>query len=117
MKNGKTKSYLVHHLIGMTFLNKGKGKVEVNHKNGNGFDNRVENLEWATRSENILHAMSTGLNKLRKPVIQLTLDDIEIARYISIKEAGQKTGINAKCICNVCKGKQITSGNFKWKYA
>lgn len=56
-KDGKTKAVSVHRLIAETFLtNTDKTKNEVNHKNGNKQDNRVENLEWCTRSYNILHS-------------------------------------------------------------
>ena len=61
-ENGITKNYLVHRLILSTFHpRKDAENYDVNHKNGNKLDNRVDNLEWCTRSENIRHSYGAGL--------------------------------------------------------
>jgi|SRR6185369_12819676 len=59
-ENG-SKLVLAHRLIAETFLAPVEGKIFVNHKNGIKHDNRVENLEWCTKSENSKHSFSIGI--------------------------------------------------------
>jgi hypothetical protein len=60
-KNGKIKRHLVHRLMAKTFIKNECNKEQVNHINGIKNDNRLENLEWNTRSENQLHSIRLGL--------------------------------------------------------
>lgn len=62
-RKNKAESILVHRVIAQTFLGAARPGTQVNHKNGIKADNRLENLEWVTRHENILHAWRTGLAK------------------------------------------------------
>lgn len=63
-ENGKVKNCLVHRLVLATFCPiENMEKYDVNHKNGNKLDNRLENLEWCTRSENIKHSYKNQLQK------------------------------------------------------
>lgn len=61
INNPTGKSYLVHRLVAETWIPKESEDLEVNHINGNRYDNRVENLEWVTHQENIDHSRKTGL--------------------------------------------------------
>lgn len=60
--NGK-KIISIHRLVAKTYLPNTFNKPQVNHINGIKSDNRLENLEWATREENMQHAYSNGLMK------------------------------------------------------
>lgn len=61
-KNSKDHDKSIHLLVLAAFVGeKPKGVHQGNHKNGIKTDNRAENLEWVTRSENIRHAHATGL--------------------------------------------------------
>lgn len=50
--NGKRKNELIHRLVAIHFIDNPEGKAEVNHINHQRDDNRIENLEWVSKSEN-----------------------------------------------------------------
>ena len=55
-----SKAYSVHRLVAGAFIPNHENKTDVNHKNGIKNDNRLENLEWTTHSENSKHSFKIG---------------------------------------------------------
>jgi hypothetical protein len=95
----------VHKLVALHFLSeRPSNKHYVNHKNGIKNDNRAENLEWLTHSENILHAYHVlG----RKPFTRPVYFDGEY--YCSIKELCEEKGFNQASV-NVTLSRMKKSG-------
>lgn len=121
--NGKYDTIKVHRIIAQTFLDNPLDKETVNHKNGIKTDNRLINLEWATRSENCKHAFTSRLNSnigQNNPCASLTEEQvIEIrANYQYGKKA--RNGITKKQIAEkygttFATIKQIIQGT-SWKH-
>ena len=68
--NGKSKTIKVHKLVAESFIGNRPLNCEINHIDGNKQNNKVNNLEYVTRSENILHAFRTGLIKVDEKWIE-----------------------------------------------
>lgn len=59
---GRKRKAYIHRIVAETFIGPSPfPKATINHKNGKKSDNRPENLEWVSQSENIKHAWRTGL--------------------------------------------------------
>lgn len=71
--NGKSKRKLVHRLVAEAFLPRESPLQQVNHKDGDKFNNNVTNLEWTTIEENLKHAVENDLSCLAK----LTKEQVE----------------------------------------
>ena len=137
----KTKIGYTHRLVALHFVPNPHNKPQVNHIDGNKQNNHYTNLEWCTGEENNEHAVRTGLAKrgtskepfwwrvkpenripahlkksIRVPVAQTDKQGNEIARFNSIKEAFEKTGIPITGICNVCKGRSVSIHKTYWRY-
>lgn len=89
-KNGERKTCQLHRLIAQAFIPNTFNKREVNHISGNKVDNRIENLEWCTRSENMIHAHRTGLKSEKgEKNSRATLKDWMIPEIRSLWRTGK----------------------------
>lgn len=90
-KHNKGKKFQTARLVAGAFIPNPGNKPQVNHKNLNKLDNRVENLEWCTQSENILHSFANGRVPLfgeKAPWSKLTENQIRQMRLIWKAEEG-----------------------------
>ena len=80
-KGGEGKTNKIHRLVMLAFV--GESDLEVNHINGIKTDNRLENLEYCTPSENIQHALDIGLMAIGEnhPNSKLTRACVERIKY------------------------------------
>lgn len=65
-KDGIHSSHRIHRLIAEAFIENPAQKRTINHKDGDKLNNSIDNLEWATHSENNQHAWDNNLN-YKKP--------------------------------------------------
>lgn len=106
-KDGKAKDWLVARLVGMTFLGIPEKGMTINHKDGNRFNNNVENLEWLSLADNVRHAFKTGLMPTNRR-IKLKSSKGFIYECNSYAEASRLLGRYEGYICNqIKKGKTI----------
>lgn len=118
--NGKRVRTLVHRMLAIAFLENPENKPTVNHKNGVRSDNRIENLEWATSSEQNQHSVTIlgrkgAINAHRKKSIKAINDDTgEIIECAGIREMGRKLKIPYQGIQAVLKNPNRRY--FQWRF-
>jgi len=113
-RDNKGYNRLVHRVIAETFLGPIPEGMEVNHKNGNKRDNRSDNLEYMTRSQNILHGVANHLIPIRgeeNPQAKLTTAQVLEIRALHVpgkcgyKQLGKRYGVSWEAIRNIVKRK------------
>lgn len=114
MTNGKRRNFPVHRLVMTMFCPiEGMMNLQVNHKNGNKFDNTLNNLEWCTCQENIEHAVRTNLrdNKGEKNYFhKITEQDVKEIRQLyktgnyTYRQLGKMFGLYEDHVSHIVRG-------------
>ena len=109
--HGKRKTFSVHRLVAMAYLPNPENKEQVNHLDGDKHNNKVENLEWCTPSENAIHAITTGLKP--EVVNQYRRIDEDTAKNICgmlqdgfrVKDVASALGVKSQDVSEIKCGK------------
>lgn len=133
-KAGKAKQYRVHRLVAQAFIPNPNGWPQVNHKDEDVTNNKVENLEWCTAKYNLNYgnhnqnvaktlkqhkyqkiAIENG-RKTSTPVLKFTLDGKFLEKYSSQVEAAKNNNIRQGSVSNCCRGKVKQVKGYIYKY-
>lgn len=115
-KDGEHKTWLVHRLVGLTFLGEPKEKLTINHKDGNRLNNNVENLEWLSVKDNLLHGFRNDLFPQTHTLLTNKITG-EMVETHSMSEASQKMGKNKGYVSNCLKRGKNENEVYTWVIA
>ena len=122
-RNGR--AFAVHRLVAATFLGQpASADLDVNHKDGDRCNNRLENLEYVTRSENVRHYYALMEGQERSPrrgtlVQGCPLGSAEEAPwqlFASLAAAARETGIERRRILKLCQGQSEKVKSASWEF-
>lgn len=114
-KDGVSKTKLIHRLVALSFLNKIDGKNYVNHIDLDKLNNKLDNLEWVSASENLNYSdnqIKKGDNRSTK-VKGTHIETGEIIFFNTKREAMNK-GFNKSTISKVVNNPKRTYKNYRW---
>ena len=114
------KRIAVHRLVAQAFIPNPNNFQEINHKDENKLNNRVENLEWCNREYNIHYGTAQERSKITQQNTspkRKAIRCIETGKiYQSGMEVKRELGIDNGSISKVCNGKKKTAGGYHWEF-
>lgn len=116
-RKGNVKTVKIHRLVAETFVPNPNDLSEVNHIDGNKQNNNVENLEWVSHQENMIHAHKTGLTKDESKLSRYEIDFMR-KNYIprdskfGIRAFARNTGLSSSHITRIIHGEKCKLEHF-----
>lgn len=110
-ENGKRRGFRVARLVGITYIP--NQKEIINHINGIKDDDRVENLEWVTKSENRIHAIKTGLENRNRFLYEIYDENKKIGICNNYKECCELLNCGKSSISEAVNKNKKVFGRFK----
>ena len=127
-----SRRFLVHRLVALAFIPNVNELPQVNHINEDKIDNRVENLEWVTARQNILHGTVRARRKAHtdystearkenarqasrrmwKRTVNLTTGEV----FQNAMEAARHYNISHSHICECCNQQRKSAGGYRWAF-
>lgn len=118
-KDKVRKKKWIHRLVAEAFIDNTNGGNIVNHKDENGLNNHVNNLEWCTSKYNTNYGscITRRAENCRKEIMQCLPNGKVVAKWHGIIDASITLGIDSSSITKAAKGKRKSAGGFLWRYA
>lgn len=115
--NVESETRHIHRLLALTFLSSGDVSTEeldVNHIDGVKTNYALDNLEWATRSENCLHAYQTGLRDDNTPLLVKDLRDGSVVRYYSLHQCARAFNVAPETVFHHLRDYNYGKVSWQW---
>jgi len=109
--DNKHKSFYLHRIVAEHFIENTNGLPEVNHKNGDFYNNCASNLEWISKIDNMRHAVDNNLiNKFKRRIRVFNKISNQEQFFDSITECAKFLNCGKGTITTKCKNKKIKGG-------
>ena len=106
--NGKSKGYYLHRIVAEHFIDNPDNLPEVNHKDGECYNNKVSNLEWITKNDNMKHASSNSLiNRYKREIIIKNKITGQVNKFSKLKDCAKFLNCSNGLISLTCSGKRV----------